>query len=109
MAGCEPEQLIHASELAHDSLYFDQEILPNDSMKLHESIAGAIERMEEMNRIIEELPGYDCGSCGSPTCRSFAEDIVRGNFSEHDCIYILKDTLKVMAQKMVDISKTKRE
>ena len=109
MPKTQPEQLVRSAELARDSLYFAQEIPPNDSMKLHESIAGAIERMEEMNRIIEELPGYDCGSCGSPTCRSFAEDIVRGNSSEHDCIYILKDTLKVMAQKMVDISKTKRE
>ncbi|MDD2562520.1 MAG: (Fe-S)-binding protein, partial [Eubacteriales bacterium] len=95
--------------LGQDSLYFDQDILPNDAMKLHESIAGAIERMEEMNRIIDSLPGYDCGSCGSPTCLSFAEDIVRGNFSETDCVYILRDSLKVMAQKMVDISKTKRE
>lgn len=109
MPRTEPEKLVRIAELARDSLYFDQEILPNDSMKLHESIAGAIERMEEMNHIIEKLPGYDCGSCGSPTCRSFAEDIVRGNFNENDCIYILKDTLKVMAQKMVDISKTKRE
>ncbi len=68
-------------------------------MKLHESIASAIERMEEMNRINEALPGYDCGSCGSPTCLSFAEDIVRGYLTENDCIYMLKDTLKVMAQK----------
>jgi len=109
MPKTQPEQLVKAGDLAQESLYFDQEILPNDAMKLHESIAGAIERMEEMNRIIEELPGYDCGSCGSPTCRSFAEDIVRGNFNETDCVYVLRDTLKVMAQKMVDISKTKRE
>lgn len=90
-------------------LHFDQAIPEVDSMKLHESIAGAIERMEEMNRILDTLPGYDCGSCGSPTCRSFAEDIVRGVFHESDCIYVLKDTLKVMAQKMVDIAKTRRE
>ncbi|MDD4133666.1 MAG: [Fe-Fe] hydrogenase large subunit C-terminal domain-containing protein [Eubacteriales bacterium] len=104
-----PEQFAENVDLGQDSLYFDQDILPNDAMKLHESIAGAIERMEEMNRIIDSLPGYDCGSCGSPTCLSFAEDIVRGNFSETDCVYILRDSLKVMAQKMVDISKTKRE
>lgn len=90
-------------------LHFDRAIPEVDSMKLHESIAGAIERMEEMNRILATLPGYDCGSCGSPTCRSFAEDIVRGLFDESDCIYVLKDTLKVMAQKMVDIAKTRRE
>lgn len=109
MPKTKPEHLVAASDLARESLYFDREILENDSMKLHESIASAIERMEEMNRIIEALPGYDCGSCGSPTCLSFAEDIVRGYLTENDCIYMLKDTLKVMAQKMVDISKTKRE
>ena len=109
MPRTKPEHLVAASDLARESLYFDREILENDSMKLHESIASAIERMEEMNRIIEALPGYDCGSCGSPTCLSFAEDIVRGYLTENDCIYMLKDTLKVMAQKMVDISKTKRE
>lgn len=97
------------SSLPPRYLHFDQAIPENDSMKLHESISGAMERMEEMNRIIDTLPGYDCGSCGSPTCRSFAEDIVRGVFHETDCIYVLKDTLKVMAQKMVDISKTRRE
>lgn len=109
MPNTTPEELVRSADLNQDDLYFDQEILSNDSMKLHESIASAIERMEEMNRIIENLPGYDCGSCGSPTCRSFAEDIVRGNVNENDCIYILKDTLKVMAQKMVSISKTRRE
>ena len=26
----------------------------------------------------KRLPGLDCGSCGAPTCRALAEDIVRG-------------------------------
>ncbi|MEG0125531.1 MAG: (Fe-S)-binding protein, partial [Clostridia bacterium] len=55
------------------------------------------------------LPGYDCGSCGSPTCRTFAEDIVRGYCNKMDCIHILKDQLKIMAQKMVELAKTTRE
>ena len=59
--------------------------------------------------IVRRLPGYDCGSCGSPTCRTFAEDIVRGYCNEMDCIHILKEQLKVMAQKMVELAKTTRE
>ena len=51
----------------------------------------------------------DCGSCGSPTCRTFAEDIVRGYAGEMDCIHILRDKLKVMAQQMVELAQTKRE
>ena len=62
-----------------------------------------------MNAILEGLPGYDCGSCGSPTCRTFAEDIVRGYCTEMDCIHKLKDQLKIMAERMVELAQTKRE
>ena len=33
----------------------------------------------------------DCGSCGAPTCRALAEDVVRGFASEDDCIYRLRE------------------
>ena len=104
-----PQEAVPGSVLNKYPLYFDKPIVPNGSMKLHESIANAIERMEQMNAILDRLPGYDCGSCGSPTCRAFAEDIVRGYCSETDCIFILKERLKGMAQQMVDISHTRRE
>ena len=66
-------------------------------------------KMKRMNEIMERLPGYDCGSCGSPTCRAFAEDIVRGFCTEMDCIHILKNKLKVMAEEMVTLAQTTRE
>ncbi len=73
-------------------------------MRLDESIAGAIDRMEHMNAILERLPGYDCGACGSPTCESFAEDIVRGFCTEMDCIHLLKARLEEMALKVEDLA-----
>ena len=62
-----------------------------------------------MNQILETLPGYDCGSCGSPTCKTFAEDIVRGFCSEMDCVHLMKEKLRVMAQEMVALAQTTRE
>jgi len=41
--------------------------------------------MSRMEEIFRGLPGIDCGSCGSPTCRAFAADIVRGKASIDDC------------------------
>ena len=41
--------------------------------------------MSQMEDIFRKLPGIDCGSCGSPTCRAFAADIVRGNAAIDDC------------------------
>ena len=62
-----------------------------------------------MEETFKRLPGYDCGSCGSPTCRTFAEDIVRGFAREMDCIHKMKEQLRLMAQQMVNLAETTRE
>ena len=41
--------------------------------------------MTEIENICSELPGLDCGSCGAPTCVSFAEDIVKGETNADEC------------------------
>ena len=46
--------------------------------------------MDKMEKICADLPGLDCGSCGAPTCRAMAEDIVKGVAKETDCIHKLK-------------------
>ena len=90
-------------------LYDSKSIQPNSAMKLDDDLVEALRKMERIEQIYSTLPGYDCGSCGSPTCRTFAEDIVQGKAREMDCIHRMKDQLKVMAQQMVDIAQTTRE
>jgi hypothetical protein len=90
-------------------LYDSESIQPNSAMKLDDDLVEALRKMDRIEAIYETLPGYDCGSCGSPTCRTFAEDIVQGKAREMDCIHRMKDQLKVMAQQMVDIAQTTRE
>ena len=46
--------------------------------------------MGELEKLSKQLPGIDCGSCGSPTCRSFALDVVKGEATLEDCPVILK-------------------
>ena len=104
-----PAQSVPVSMMTKYQLYMEEPVRPNSAMKLDDDIAVAMEKMQRMNRIIEELPGYDCGSCGSPTCRTFAEDIVRGYCGEMDCIHKMRERLKVMAQQMVELAQTKRE
>ena len=104
-----PTENVPASMMTKYPLYFDQPIEPNPAMKLDDNLIVAMQKMERINQLVEGLPGYDCGSCGSPTCRTFAEDIVGGYCGEMDCIHKLKDQLKVMAQQMVELAQTKRE
>lgn len=112
MGGCDqthPDAAVESSYLNKYHLYTDRSVTPNSVMKLDDDLVEAMRKMEEMEAIVRKLPGYDCGSCGSPTCRTFAEDIVRGYCTQMDCIHILKDQLKIMAQKMVELAKTTRE
>lgn len=112
MQGCDivhPDEKVKPSYLNKYPLLTDKHITPNSAMKLDDDIVEAMRKMEQMEDIVRRLPGYDCGSCGSPTCRTFAEDIVRGYATEMDCIHILKERLKVMAQQMVELAKTTRE
>ena len=104
-----PAENVPGSMMTKYPLYFETPIEPNPVMKLDDNLIVAMQKMERMNAILEDLPGYDCGSCGSPTCRTFAEDIVRGYCSEMDCIHKLKDQLKIMAERMVELAQTKRE
>lgn len=46
--------------------------------RLSDNFSESMKMMAEIQRIRETLPGIDCGACGSPTCKAFAEDIVRG-------------------------------
>lgn len=112
MSGCDithPDEKVSASYLTKYNLLTEKKIQPNSAMRLDDDIVEAMRKMEQLEEIVRSLPGYDCGSCGSPTCRTFAEDIVRGFCNKLDCIHILKNQLKIMAQRMVELAKTTRE
>ena len=59
----------------------------------------SIRRMMEIENIYETLPQIDCGSCGAPTCRCFAEDVVRGEAHIDDCIVMMREHLKSLLEK----------
>lgn len=56
--------------------------------KLSDSFSESLRMMSKITEIKESLPGIDCGSCGAPTCRAFAEDIVKNN-AKLECCPIL--------------------
>jgi len=73
-------------------------------MKLDKDMMKALEKMERMDEIYDTLPKIDCGSCGAPTCRALAEDIVQGEANIEDCIFMLREKVRNMAQDMVSLS-----
>ena len=86
-----PVSLNHLEENDMDKMKWENELTFNaESFRLSDDIFEAIDMMEKMEEICKGLPGLDCGSCGAPTCRALAEDIVKGNAKETDCIHKLK-------------------
>lgn len=67
-------------------LMFNQKVDFEPILKLSDNMAEAFLMMQEMEKIVVDLPGLDCGSCGAPTCKDLAEDIVRGFATIEDCI-----------------------
>ncbi len=104
-----PEQAVDSAYLRNFDIDNTMPVLPNSIMRLDENLAAAMRKMERIEELTRDLPGYDCGACGSPTCKTLAEDIVAGYAGEMDCIHKLKQRLQVMAEQMVELSKNTRQ
>ena len=61
---------------------------------LDNDMDAAMRKMQAIEAINERLPHLDCGSCGSPTCHAFAEDIVNGEASENECIVKMRERIR---------------
>ncbi len=72
-------------------------------MKLDDDLSTAMKKLGELEEINKELPGLDCGACGAPSCRALAEDIVRGNANETDCIFKLREQVRSLAAQMAEL------
>jgi iron only hydrogenase large subunit-like protein len=72
----------------------NEPIEPRAIMKLDKDISISMKKMEMIEEILKYLPALDCGVCGAPTCRAFAEDIVKGENQKSICIVKTMENFK---------------
>lgn len=60
----------------------------NAYYKLDEDFIKAFVKMRKMEDVREQLSGRDCGMCGAPSCKDFAEDVAQGKANIQQCIFI---------------------
>jgi iron only hydrogenase large subunit-like protein len=99
---------LNSCELPFDceqNVYWDRKIVYQPIMNLDPDINEAMKKMNRIEEIYEDMPKLDCGSCGSPSCRALAEDIVRGYAKETDCIFKLRD----LARDVLEQEENKRK
>ena len=74
--------------------FFDEVPEYRGVAQLGSSMAESMRMMADIQSLRGELPGLDCGACGAPTCRAFAEDVVRGAAQASDCVLTMREELR---------------
>ncbi len=82
--------------------FSSSDALTYSPLTLSNDMAKAMSLMAEIEKISSELPGLDCGSCGSPTCKAFAQDVVNGEAQYGDCIVKMREIIEAMNKKEGD-------
>ncbi len=106
-----PHKMVQKTEIfenAHEKFRMTEEIEPNDAQQLTGTMMERIVKTARIDEIVRELPGLDCGSCGSPTCHALAMDIVGGYATEMNCIFKLNERISALAGEMVSLGASTR-
>jgi iron only hydrogenase large subunit-like protein len=90
----------HLAEGQGDDAYWNDEVKYEPVFKLGKNMKESIANMSRVEELCEKFPRLDCGSCGAPTCKALAEDIVRGVAHEQDCIHILRDYIHKLSDEL---------
>ena len=76
----------------------DVQLPPHPIKPLGRDAVDAIKKIKERESLMESLPRIDCGACGAPTCRAFAEDVIQGRAELLDCVFKLQDKVVESSQ-----------
>jgi len=68
---------------------FKKKISAEPVVAMAEDPSEAIRIIKKREEIVKILPGKDCGACGSPNCRTFAEDVAKGFVTIDYCVFKL--------------------
>lgn len=101
-----PVSLNHIeSEEIPQELRWAYPLEPMSVLKLADNVTDSMKLMHQVSEMVKNFPGLDCGTCGAPTCRALAEDIVRGYATLDDCIFRVKQEIHTAKLVENDIEK----
>ena len=62
------------------------QVRPRTTERSPADLKERVRRIKTEEALRTTLPGVDCGLCGSPTCKAFANDVAGGHADRKDCI-----------------------
>ncbi len=104
-----PVSLNHVTDEQIRQLEWENGVEYAPVLELADNMTAALHMLNELERIAATFPGIDCGSCGAPTCRALAEDIVRGKATDNLCIYKLRERMQSLTDELSQLEGKKQE
>lgn len=84
---------MNRDKLGGEKYDWEEQIAYEHAGSLASDRKEAMQKMRDIEAIWSSLPQIDCGSCGAPTCRALAEDIVKGRARMENCVIVMKNRL----------------
>ncbi|MFO7636236.1 MAG: [Fe-Fe] hydrogenase large subunit C-terminal domain-containing protein [Clostridia bacterium] len=85
-----------------------KEIGQNPVLILDDDLSTAMKKLDQIQKIHQELPGLDCGACGSPSCYAHAEDIVRGISKKSNCFHEMQEKVRDLENEVKQLKKERK-
>lgn len=101
-----PVARTHANMFADVNYHWSGYVEYEPVFRLGSTFRESLEKMGTVEDLMEQLPGLDCGSCGAPTCRALAEDIVRGEATRNDCIHLFNEYISSLSKEISFLAKS---
>ncbi len=77
-------------------------IPPIPLQPLDTDVARALQKLHRKQEFEQRLPGINCGACGSPTCGTFAEDVITGGATAEECLFIAMKQLETLSGTLLE-------
>ena len=85
---------------------WEEDLEFSNVLTLSSDLKEAMQMMLKIDEIEQEFPGLDCGACGAPNCRAFAEDVVKGICKDTECIFVYRKRMKKVASTLTELEKS---
>jgi hypothetical protein len=108
-AGCIVDRKEVETSYRKKEFLMDETLASRPLRPLDDDISRAILKMKERDRILTDLPRIDCGACGAPTCRAFAEDVVLGEAERASCVFFWQRELEDRIEQLANLVKVQKQ
>ncbi len=94
---------LNRDKISDENYDWDEQISYRCVSSLSSDRKEAMRKVRDIEEIAAKLPQIDCGSCGAPTCRALAEDIVKGRARIENCVIVMKNRLAEFCRRHSEI------